>query len=253
MMPMSRFISAVLAATLLAAGCAARVPPMSPETDAARYTSLTPDRSMIHIQRVDGGFIVVDLGFIDAERVLRRQLEAAGGRPEQVVAVLLTHSHRDHIGAWRLVRHAPFHMGAAEVERFVGGEAHEGWIPRLADRALGAPGPEPGMVAVRPIHRDTMLVFGRDTVHAFLMPGHTPGSTAYLMNGMLLAGDALYRGYAGDFRPAMAGYSDDTAEARRSVESLFARLKPFRVDSACTAHGRCAAYDGAFRERVLRR
>jgi glyoxylase-like metal-dependent hydrolase (beta-lactamase superfamily II) len=251
---MNRLHIAMLAtaALLLAAGCAPRARPMPPDATAARVTARTPDRSMVHIQRVADGFIVVDLGFIDAEDQLRRQLADAGGTPDDVRAVLLTHSHRDHIAAWRLVRHAPFYMGAAEVNRFFGLEEHEGWIPRLADRALGTPGPGPGEVTVRPIARDTALVFGVDTVHAFLMPGHTAGSVAWLMDGMLLAGDALYRGYLGDFRPAMVGYSDDTAEARRSAEALFVRLETFRVDSVCTAHGRCAAYDADFRARVLR-
>lgn len=249
---MKRIPLLVLAGAAFVAGCAARTPAVTPADTSVRITAPTPDRSMIHLQRVTGGFIVVDLGFIDAERLLREQLAAAGGGPEDVVAVLLTHSHRDHIAAWRLVRHAPFYIGAAEVDRFFGREEHDGWIPRLADRALGTAGPAPGDVEVRPIAHDTTLVFGADSVHAFIMPGHTAGSMAYLVNGMLLTGDALYRSYVGDFRPAMAGYSDDTRQARRSVVALFARLESFRVDSVCTAHGRCAAYDDALRRRVLR-
>jgi glyoxylase-like metal-dependent hydrolase (beta-lactamase superfamily II) len=106
---------------------------------------------------------------------------------------------------------------------------------------------------VRPLSGDTALTFGRDTVHVFSVPGHTAGSTVYLIRGMLLAGDAIYRGFLGGFRPAMSGYSDDTAAAAHSLATLFRRLEPFTVDSVCTAHGRCAAFSPEFRADALKR
>lgn len=41
-----------------------------------------------------------------------------------------------------------------------------------------------------PFSKDTVFVFGRDTLHAFLVAGHTAGSTAYLFRGVLFVGDA---------------------------------------------------------------
>lgn len=207
---------------------------------------------MTYVRRVQEGVLIVDLGWLDADSILDEQLDAIDARDEPVVAVLLTHSHRDHIGGWRRVRDAPFYMGLPEVARFFGEEEHEGWVPRIADRVLGSAGPERGEVEVRPFASDTTLVFGVDTVHAFLVPGHTSGSAAYLIDGLLLTGDAIYRGYLGDFRPAMIGYSDDTNQARRSLADLFRRLDDYRVEEVCTAHGRCAPWTEDFRERVLR-
>jgi len=243
-------LTGAVALTLLAA-CTVRGPAAGPDPESPRIMAATPDRSTMYLYAVDGGFIVVDLGWIDAEQRLSEKLSAAGGSPADVVAVLLTHSHRDHIAAWRLVRHAPFYMGAAEVDRFFGVAEHGGFIPRVSDRMLGAPGPAPGAVAVRPLGGDTVLTFGRDTVHAFHVPGHTAGSMVYLLRGMLHAGDAIYRGYIGDFRPAMIGYSDDSDEAARALALLIRRLEPFAVDSVCTAHARCSPFTAELRARLL--
>jgi len=248
-----RGLLASLLVLIPAGACAPRATLLEPSGTSTLITATTPDRSMIFLHRTEEGFIVVDLGWLDAEDTLEAQLRGAGAGPEDVAAVFLTHSHRDHIGGWRLVRHAPFHMALPEVDRFLGREEHEGWIPRTADRMLGPAGPGEGEVEIRPFSGDTTFVFGADTIYAFLIPGHTPGSTAYLVDGLLLAGDGIYRSYVGDFREAMAGYSDDTAEALRSLESLFQRLEPHRVENLCTAHGRCAPYTPEFRERLLGR
>ena len=112
-----------------------------------------------------------------------------------------------------------------------------GWIPRLAERLRRTR--EPRGVTLRPIASDTTLVFGRDTVRALMLPGHTAGSVAYLFRGVLFVGDgASHRGSR--LRPARAGYSDDTRLARRSLARVLDALPAGAVRLVCTAHARCA-------------
>ena len=124
---MARLPSLVLLSLLLA-GCAGRVPAVLTDPHrSAVATSGGPNRSASYVARVEGGVVVVDLGWWGAEGALEGALEEIGAAPEDVIAVFLTHSHRDHLGAWRTVAHAPFHMAAAEVELF---RARGGWGSR---------------------------------------------------------------------------------------------------------------------------
>lgn len=73
-----------------------------------------------------------------------------------------------------------------------------------------------------------------------MLPGHTAGSAAYLFRGTLFAGDAIAWTWLSGFRPARGGYSDDTQQARRSLESLRERVAAYRVEWICSAHLKCS-------------
>jgi len=209
---------------------------------AAVETTNGRNASMVYAVRTSAGVVVVDLGWSGARGALTRALARLDATPADVAGVLLTHSHRDHVGAWPLVAHAPFYLGADEVPRLFGERPHGGWIPHAADWLRAPRLPARGTVRVVAIARDTALVFGRDTVRAFLMPGHTAGSMAYLARGVLFVGDAASATLVGDrLRPARRGYSDDPAAARRSLARLRVAVAPYEVRLVCTAHARCAA------------
>ncbi len=219
----------------------------------AAATTDGANASLIYAVRTDSSVVVVDLGWSDAERALRDALSRLGATPRDVAAVLLTHSHRDHIGAWRAVAHAPFYVGRGEGARLRGETAHGGWIPRWADR-LRRPALPDARVTVRELTGDTALAFGRDTVRAFALPGHTPGSVAWLVGGVLLVGDgASHAKSSGRLRPARRGFSDDAAEARRSLARLREAVAPHPVRVICTAHARCAPADSATWARLAPR
>jgi glyoxylase-like metal-dependent hydrolase (beta-lactamase superfamily II) len=218
---------------------------------AASATGRDPTVSMIYVARTTAGVVVIDLGWWRAERTLRRALARVGAEPRDVVAVFLTHSHRDHVGAWRAVAHAPIYLGAEEAPRLLAAAPHRGWIPRLADRLRRPRLPRATQVTARPIAADTAIVFGRDTVRAFRVPGHTAGSTAYLVRGVLFVGDALSdRAVVGGLRPARGGYSDDARAARASLGPLHRATASHRPRLVCTAHARCEAATPALWRRL---
>ncbi|HVE78467.1 MAG TPA: MBL fold metallo-hydrolase [Gemmatimonadaceae bacterium] len=209
--------------------------------------------SMIYVARTDSGVVAVDLGWVGAERALRGALREIDATPNDVVAVFLTHSHRDHIAAWPLVRHARFYLGAAELPRLVGGAEHRGALTRAAEAVRRTRRPADGELDLRPFAHDTAIAFGRDTVWGYLVPGHTAGSAAYVVRGVLFAGDAATKRPLTSFRGAHPGYSDDVGASRESMRSLFARLarEGARVVTLCTAHGKCGALDDEMRRRVV--
>jgi glyoxylase-like metal-dependent hydrolase (beta-lactamase superfamily II) len=237
------FRVAAALALLAAAGCtvgmsAVRKPPYS-------YASATapPWSSMVYAARTDSGVVVVDLGWYGAERELRGALRKLGATPADVTDVFLTHSHRDHIGAWRLVRHARFHLAASEAGYF-DGAAHHGDLPsRTAEAVLGNPGPWPGEVAVRPFARDTAFVFGADTLRAYPLSGHTPGSAAYLFRRVLFLGDAFAYHRVTGLRGAEPIFSDDRERSAANLRSLMERIRPLGVEWACNAHSKCLRAD----------
>ncbi|MDF1503870.1 MBL fold metallo-hydrolase [Roseisolibacter sp. H3M3-2] len=245
--------AAAAALALACAGCAHGVRDgvrtlVTPTTAVA--TTNGANASLILAARTDAGVVVVDLGWRGAERALDGALASLGATRRDVVAVLLTHAHRDHVGAWRAVAHAPFHVGAGEAARLAGRTPHRGWIPRLADR-LRRPDLPDARVRVREVAGDTALVFGRDTVRAFALPGHTAGSVAWLVGGVLLVGDGASHGpLDGRHRPARRGFSDDAGAARRSLARLRAAVAPHVVRAVCTAHARCAPADPATWRRL---
>ncbi len=129
--------------------------------------------------------VVIDPG--DEPEKILRALEAAKVRP---VALLHTHAHFDHIG------------GTGELARAT--EAPIRLHP--ADRPLYDALPEQasffGLAAKAPPPPDSPLAdgdrirFGGFELRAIHTPGHTPGSTCFLLTGdapRLFSGDTLFR------------------------------------------------------------
>lgn len=211
-----------------------------------------PWESLIYAARTDSGVVVIDLGWGDAGGALARGLGRIGAKPEDVTRVFLTHSHRDHIAGWRAVPQARFHLHEAEVPYFLGRARHADLPSRTASALFARAEPAANALALRPFSGDTAFVLGADTIRAFRVSGHTPGSSAYLFRRVLFVGDAVARSYLTGYGPAYRIFTADEAENEASLEALFARALPLGVDWVCTAHGKCARPDERFLAKVLR-
>ena len=236
----------VLAASACSCAGPRAITPLATPGESAVALTGGGNTSMIYVARTSDGVIAIDLGWWGHERAFERALLELRAAPADVRAVFLTHSHRDHIGAWRSVRHARFHVADGERARLVGEASHLGWIPRFADRVKPAGTPATTEVDVHTFARDTTFVIGTDTLRAYLVAGHTSGSTVFLFRGTLFLGDAVTWSRRNGFAPARRGFSDDTRAAAANLRDLWPRLPTEGVRYVCTAHARCAPFSAAF-------
>jgi glyoxylase-like metal-dependent hydrolase (beta-lactamase superfamily II) len=110
---------------------------------------------------------------------------------------------------------------------------------RLAERLNETNLPDSTQIKVQTFSRDTAYVLGRDTLHAFIVPGHSAGSTVYLFRGVLFAGDAVTHSPVGGFKSAKPQFSDDPREAAKNLALLWRRLPLSQIRVLCTAHAEC--------------
>ncbi len=129
--------------------------------------------------------VVIDPGD-EAERILRA-LEAAKLSP---VAILHTHAHLDHITGSREVKEAtgaPIRLHAADRPLY------DALPEQAAFFGLRAAAPLPPDA---PLEDGERIRFGPYTLRVLHTPGHTPGSTCFLLEGdapTLFSGDTLFR------------------------------------------------------------
>ena len=166
------------------------------------------DTNCYIVWEADGQAVVIDPG-AQAGRILD-EADAAGVR---VRAVLLTHVHFDHI------------LAAREIMNATGAEL---LVPAGDEPALTSPARS--LLAMF-LQADRLLADG-DTVTAggltltvMHTPGHTPGSSCYIGDGVIFSGDTLFAGGAG--RTDFPG--GDEAALRRSLTRLAALEGDYRV------------------------
>ena len=238
-----RRILVAVTGSLSVAACAPRhiAPLVRPSASSIALTG-GPSKSMVYLARTSDGVIAIDLGWWGGERAFKDALRDLQADPSQVTDVFLTHTHRDHIGALHLVRQSRVHVATKELPRLTGERLHRGIVPRVAEHVKPSGLPKPNELAARTFSADTMFVFGADTLRAYLVSGHTAGSSAYLFRGTLFVGDAVTYSRLQGYRSARRIYSDDAGQAASNLEALWARLPNGGVNYVCTAHAHCRAY-----------
>jgi glyoxylase-like metal-dependent hydrolase (beta-lactamase superfamily II) len=170
-----------------------------------------------HLVRRDLGATeaaVIDPG-AEADRLFAA-LERLGAR---CTAILLTHSHYDHIGA------------LAELAEATGAPV---WLPELEEDVFVRPAAYFGAfgVSTRPYTGPSTLLSGGETVEAAgirfrvtSVPGHSPGHLAYDANGALFSGDVLFSSSVG--RTDLPG--GDWEKLLDSIRALADALPPETV------------------------
>ncbi len=167
-----------------------------------------------------GKVALVDAGNDKEGKAILAELRRRGLGPDAVQAVLLTHGHGDHIAGCHLFPSASILALAGDVGLAEGREGMKSPLGKIV-------GAHPtGVKITRALADGETLTLGSRTVRVFAIPGHTAGSAAYLVNGVLFLGDSAGSSKDGKILPAPWLFSDDPAQNRASLKALAERLRP---------------------------
>ncbi|MBO1307044.1 MBL fold metallo-hydrolase [Enterococcus sp. 669A] len=137
----------------------------------------------------EDNLLIVDPGS-EGDRIAKK-IEQTGRKP---AAILLTHTHYDHIGAVEQLRnlyHVPVYVSALEQE----------WLgnPVYNLSGLGSHQDMPDLI-VQPAEYEFELKsydIGGMTFEVVPTPGHSIGSVSFIFDDFVVVGDALFRGSIG--------------------------------------------------------
>ncbi len=116
---------------------------------------------------------------VDPAYEVDRLLSEARARNWQIEAILITHTHHDHI------------EGAEEMARATGATLYVG--AGEADAAMAAV-PSAKLVA---LSGGETIALGETSIETLATPGHTLAGTSYLIGGAVVTGDTLFVGGVG--------------------------------------------------------
>jgi hydroxyacylglutathione hydrolase len=133
-----------------------------------------------------------EAAIVDTPAESSQTLEAVGDL--RVVAVLLTHTHPDHLPDYDLVK------GATDAPVL----CHPAELMLPAEKID------------RPLTDGDRLAVGGLSLLVIHTPGHTPGSCCFLVGRYLIAGDTLF--------PGGPGHSNNPEELQQNIASITERL-----------------------------
>ena len=184
-----------------------------------------PEDAAIYLLSVAGEAALIDCGCGQATDLLLANIEAAGVAPASIRRLLLTHCHFDHTGGAAQLRlllgcstvahelDAPF-IEAGDDEVTAATWYNSRLTPCPVDRKLAA-------------DKDMVIVGGR-AIEAIHIPGHSPGSVAYLVES---GGRRIV--FAQDVHgPLDESLRSNAADYQRSLQTLIG----LRADVLCEGH-----------------
>ncbi len=181
----------------------------------------------------DSQVILIDAGLDPEGTAILDALSELGLDSEAVVGILLTHGHTDHIaGATGIFPNAEVMALEAEIDLVAGRVAPGNPLGRIM------PAEPTGIEVDRPLRDGETLRFGNTSVGVYAVPGHTAGSAAYLVDGVLFMGDEANAASDGTIKGPPWIFSNDKAEAEASLARLAGRLESegAAVDVIAFAH-----------------
>jgi glyoxylase-like metal-dependent hydrolase (beta-lactamase superfamily II) len=172
-----------------------------------------------------GEVALIDAGNDRSGKAILAELSRRRLGAESVKAILLTHGHPDHLAAAPLFPDADVMALEPDVALIEGRARARGPVTRLM------PMRPTGVKVRRVLHDGDTVLLGQTAVRVFAIPGHTAGSGAFLVNGVLFLGDSADALSDGRVQGATWIFTDDTAGNRQSLARLAARLRQEAPDT----------------------
>jgi glyoxylase-like metal-dependent hydrolase (beta-lactamase superfamily II) len=187
----------------------------------------------------EGKVLLVDAGNDPMGTAIFRELARRHLGSDAVMAIFLTHGHPDHTAGAHLFPNAVVYALQADVALAEGREGSHGPITHLFAAKSN------GTRVTHALHDDETVAVGSRSVRVFAVPGHTAGSAAYLVGGVLFLGDSAGLKSNGSLVGAPWAFSDDSAQNRASLKALADKLRPeqVRIVGIVPAHSATASFD----------
>lgn len=142
-----------------------------------------------------------------------------GGEPQRIIELitaaeltlrylLCTHGHADHTGGVALLREDLGGQFFLDSRDTFYSEDPPGWLVGALGGFTEPPAPD---------LKAGTLVLGSSKIEFIHTPGHTPGSTCFLFEGMVFTGDTLFQGSIGR-------YDLPGGDGKKELESIRDRL-----------------------------
>jgi len=227
-------IVAVLGAGAVVAFRVARGRPSVPEQIKPDIVAVSSAGAYLYAARAGTHVVLFDAGADPSGRGIDDALSALHAGRGDVSDLFLTHAHPDHLAGAAGLGSAKVHLGEADVPTAEGRAPQDKLVVRLIAKAQGVP---PVTVGA-PLNGVTTIDLGGKVVKAFPVPGHTPGSYAFLYDGVLFVGDTMtFKQGRLDRGPSL--FDSDGEQLKASVRNLKAQLAGADLDAVCAGHGGC--------------
>jgi hydroxyacylglutathione hydrolase len=179
----------------------------------------------------DHDVALVDAGNDRQAKPILSALARRGLGPDAVKAILLTHGDRDHTAGVAAFPQAVVMALEADIPLAEGREL------RGFFKLFGSPHPT-GIKVARPLHGGESLTLGNQVVRIFAVPGHTKGSAAFLMRGVLFLGDSADATKDGKLAAGRWLFTENPAQNRAYLRQLRRDIEPWasEVKAIACAH-----------------